>query len=41
MPDYTHVAPTYICRIPFVCAPDEFPIIIEALSRNAAVYDNV
>ena len=32
-------APTYICRNPLMCAPDEFAIAIEALSRNAAVFD--
>ena len=32
-------APTYICRNPFMCAPDEFAIAMEALSRNAAVFD--
>ena len=32
-------APTYICRNPLMCAPDEFAISIEALSQNAAVFD--
>jgi hypothetical protein len=32
-------APTYICRNPLMCAPDEFAIAIDALSRNAAVFD--
>ena len=32
-------APTYICRNPLMCAPDEFAIAMEALSRNAAVFD--
>ena len=31
-------APTYICRNPLMCAPDEFAIAIEALSRNDAYY---
>ena len=32
-------APTYICRNPLMCAPDEFATAIDALSRNAAVFD--
>ena len=32
-------APTYICRNPLMCAPDEIAIAIEALSQNAAVFD--
>ncbi len=32
-------APTYICRNPLMCAPDEFAIAMEALSRNAAFFD--
>ena len=31
--------PIYICRNPLMCAPDEFAIAIDALSRNAAVND--
>mgnify|MGYP003996646083 CR=1 FL=1 len=32
-------APTYICRNPLMCAPDEFAIAIEALTRNDAFFD--
>ena len=32
-------APTYICRNPLMCAPDEFAMAIDALSRNAAIFD--
>ena len=33
------VAPTYICRNPLMCAPDEFAIAIEAIARNDAFFD--
>ena len=33
------VAPTYICRNPLMCAPDEFARSIDALSRNSAAFD--
>ena len=32
-------APTYICRNPLMCAPDEFAIVIEAIARNDAFFD--
>ena len=32
-------APTYICRNPLMCAPDEFAIAIESLARNDAFFD--
>ena len=32
-------APTYICRNPLMCAPDEFAIAIDALARNDAFFD--
>ena len=32
-------APTYICRNPLMCAPDEFAIAIEAIARNDAYFD--
>jgi hypothetical protein len=32
-------APTYICRNPLMCAPDEFGIAIDSISRNSAYYD--
>ena len=32
-------APTYICRNPLMCAPDEFGIVIDSISRNNAYYD--
>ena len=32
-------APTYICRNPLMCAPDEFAIAIEAIARNDAFFD--
>ena len=33
-------APTYICKDPFMCKPEEFSLAITALSQNAAVYDH-
>ena len=33
------VAPNYICRNPFMCAPDEFNIAIQSLARNQGVFD--
>ncbi|MDC3231512.1 hypothetical protein OBA37_01190 [Candidatus Pelagibacter sp.] len=32
-------APTYICRNPLMCAPDEIAIAWEAIARNDAYYD--
>ena len=32
-------APTYICRNPLMCAPDEIAIAWEAIVRNDAYYD--
>ena len=32
-------APTYICRNPLMCAPDEFTIVLDSISRNNAYYD--
>ena len=32
-------APTYICRNPLMCAPDEIAIALEAIARNDAYYD--
>jgi hypothetical protein len=32
-------APTYICRNPLMCAPDEFAIVLDSISRNNAYYD--
>jgi len=32
-------APTYICRNPLMCAPDELAIAIDALGRNNSYYD--
>jgi hypothetical protein len=32
-------APTYICRNPLMCAPDEIAIAWEAIARNEAYYD--
>jgi hypothetical protein len=31
-------APTYICRNPFMCAPDEFQIATQALIRNGTYF---
>ena len=31
-------APTYICRNPLMCAPDEFQVATQALIRNANYY---
>jgi len=31
-------APTYICRNPFMCAPDEFQIATQAIIRNETYY---
>lgn len=31
-------APTYICRNPFMCAPDEFQIATQALIRNETYF---
>ena len=33
------VAPTYICRNPLMCAPDELGIAMERLAQNNAAYD--
>ena len=33
-------APTYICKDPFVCSPDEFSLAITALGQNAAEYNH-
>ena len=33
-------APTYICKDPFMCKPEEFSLAITALGQNAAVYDH-
>ena len=32
-------APTYICRNPLMCAPDEFAIAIDAIGRNNSYFD--
>tara|TARA_X000000950_G_scaffold140038_1_gene173755 strand:+ start:536 stop:799 length:264 start_codon:yes stop_codon:yes gene_type:complete len=32
-------APTYICRNPLMCAPDEIAIAWEAIARNDAYFD--
>ena len=32
-------APTYICKDPFMCKPEEFSLAIIALGQNAAEYD--
>ena len=31
-------APTYICKDPFMCKPEEFSLAITALGQNAAIY---
>ena len=33
-------APTYICKDPFFCSPDELSVAITALSQNNASYDH-
>ena len=33
------VAPTYICRNPLMCAPDEVGIALERIAQNNAAYD--
>ena len=33
-------APTYICKDPFMCLPDEISVAITALSQNAAEYNH-
>ena len=33
-------APTYICKDPFMCKPDEFSVAITALGQNAAEYNH-
>jgi hypothetical protein len=33
-------APTYICKDPFMCKPEEFSLVITALGQNAAEYDH-
>jgi hypothetical protein len=33
------VAPTYICRNPLMCAPDELGIALERIAQNNAAYD--
>ena len=33
-------APTYICKDPFMCKPEEFSLAITALGQNAATYDH-
>mgnify|MGYP001290230301 FL=1 len=33
-------APTYICKDPFMCSPDEFSVAITALGQNAAQYNH-
>ena len=32
-------APTYICRNPLMCAPDELGIAMERIAQNNAAYD--
>ena len=32
-------APTYICKNPLMCAPEETSIALDALLNNAAAYD--
>ena len=32
--------PTYICKDPFMCSPDEFSVAITALGQNAAEYNH-
>ena len=33
------VAPTYLCRNPLMCAPDETSIALASMFDNAAAYD--
>ena len=33
-------APTYICKDPFMCKPEEFSLAITALGQNAATYSH-
>ena len=33
-------APTYICRDPLMCSPDELSLAITALGQNAAEYNH-
>ena len=33
-------APTYICKDPFMCSPDELNVAITALGQNAAEYNH-
>lgn len=33
-------APTYICKDPFMCSPDELSLAITALGQNAAEYNH-
>ena len=33
-------APTYLCKDPFMCKPEEFSLVITALGQNAAEYDH-
>lgn len=32
-------APTYLCKNPFYCQPDEYSLVIDSLARNNAYYD--
>ena len=32
-------APTYLCRNPLMCAPDEFSLVIDSIAANNAFYD--
>ena len=32
-------APTYICKDPFMCKPEEFSLAITALGQNSAEYN--
>ena len=33
-------SPTYLCKYPFMCKPEEFSLVITALGQNAAEYDH-
>ena len=33
-------APTYICKDPFMCKPEEFSLTITALGQNAAEFNH-
>ena len=33
-------APTYICKDPFMCKPEEFSLAITALGQNSAEYNH-